>query len=73
MNETQETLLSIGTKVTFINDYGVEFTNKTITGYFEPTKESALDYRLYHEHGYRYYIDSDAPWMPKKPESLKPE
>jgi hypothetical protein len=73
MNTQQEQLLPIGTKVTFVNDYGLEFKGYTITGYFEPSKESGLDYRLYHQQGYRYYIDSDAPWMPKKPKSLRVE
>lgn len=53
----------IGDVVTFTNDYGVKFTGRKVTGFLEET-------HFLYEHGYRYYIESDAPWMPVKEESL---
>lgn len=53
----------IGDVVTFTNDYKVKFTGRKVIGFVEET-------HFLYEHGYRYYIESDAPWMPVKEESL---
>lgn len=56
-----------GDKVTYVNDYGCVFEGKTITRIMERTDDESL-YCL----GYRYYIDTDCPWMPVKESNLLP-
>jgi hypothetical protein len=65
----KDQLLPIGTKVTFVNDYGVKFPRKTITGYFTTELTSGIHFRMY-ERGFRYFIDTDAPWMPVRTDQL---
>lgn len=54
--------LKIGDKVTFTNDYGCVFENKTIMGFCKDWLE-----------GRHVYIDSDCYWFPKSIESLTKE
>lgn len=57
----------VGDKVTFTNDYGVEFHNLTVTGlYTKPDCECSL-----YANGARYYLDTDAHWFPHKESSLR--
>lgn len=48
--------------VTFTNDYGVSFHSLRVIGFTKPEHE--VNGRFIH-------IDSDSPWFPVKPESLK--
>lgn len=51
---------SVGDKVSFVNDYGVRFDNRTVVGFdLEPLC------------GRYIYIDSDSPWMPVRPSHLR--
>jgi len=53
--------------VTFTNDYGVKFRNKTIT---EITTEAQYFGRL-ERHGFMYFYEpSDSPWFPVKESQL---
>jgi len=73
MNATTPLRFKIGDAVTFTNDYGVVFKGRKVTGYFKPeANDDGINSRLY-SYGYRYFIDSDAPWMPTKESALTPE
>lgn len=52
-----------GDHVTYTNDSGVVFTNKTVTGIYE--KEANL-----YKYGFRYFIDKESFWMPVKEKNL---
>ena len=54
----------VGDKVTYTNEGGVVFEGYTVTRLLHPSAD------LYPQ-GYRYFIDSDAYWMPKKESELK--
>lgn len=54
-----ESLLKVGNKVTFTNEYGVAFSGHTIQGF--PTDK---------EYAYKAYIDSDCYWCAKPFNSL---
>ena len=49
----------VGDKVTFTNDYGVEFHDKTVTGFASTV-----------EHGRFVFLDIDSWWFPVRPENL---
>lgn len=49
----------VGDIVTYTNDYGVEFSNKVVTGFASEV-----------EYGRFVYIDNDSWWFPHSPESL---
>lgn len=53
---------TVGTSVMFTNDYGVQFGPHRVIGFAKPEHE---------QHGRFIHIDSDSPWFPVKPESLK--
>lgn len=58
----QNTDFQVGDKVTFVNDYGVSFTGKTIT------EIEVIDGEL------RYHIvPTDCPWFPKRSRNLERE
>ena len=52
----------LGDKVTFTNQYGVEFKDKTIIGF---SHDGDL-----HKYGNHIHIDTDAYWFPHKEEEL---
>lgn len=54
-----------GDIVTFINDFGFRRSGKTVTRIMKREEDESL-YCI----GYRYYIDSDSPWMPVKETQL---
>ena len=56
----------VGDKVTFVNDYGCVFEGMTITKLMKRADNEGL-----YCSGYRYYIDSDCPWMPVKESNLR--
>jgi hypothetical protein len=60
----KEQLLPIGTKFTFVNDYGIEFEGYEIMSYCKKDDDM-------YQYGYRYYSNGEAHWMPKKPEHIK--
>ena len=49
----------VGDKVTFTNDYGVEFHDKTVTGFASTV-----------EHGRFVFLDIDSWWFPVRPKNL---
>lgn len=49
----------VGDKVTFTNDYGVEFHDKTVTGFASTV-----------EYGRFVFLDIDSWWFPVRPENL---
>lgn len=51
--------LKVGDKVTFTNDYGVEFHDKTVTGFASTV-----------EYGRFVFLDIDSWWFPVRPENL---
>ena len=53
----------IGDKVDFVNDFGVVFENKTITG---------IDFEMTPGEARYYYGPSDSPWFPAKESNLYP-
>lgn len=57
--------LRVGDKVTYTNDYGVEFKGHTIVGFTN-------DHLLF-KYGNCVYLDTDSYWFPVKPESLRKE
>ena len=63
----QKLKFKVGDKVTYINDYGCTFEDKTITKIMERADDESL-----YCSGRRYYIDSDCPWMPVEEANLRP-
>lgn len=53
---------AIGDKVQFTNDQGCVFAPRTVIGFARPGSEVG---------GRFVYIDSDCPWCPVSPDSLK--
>lgn len=49
----------VGDRVTFTNDYGVEFHDKTVTGFASTV-----------EHGRFVFLDIDSWWFPVRPKNL---
>lgn len=65
VNGVQEAFgLKVGDKVTFTNDYGVTFAPRVVVG-FVP------DFELDNQQERSVYINSDSPWFPVRPSSLK--
>lgn len=62
LNSTENSDLKIGDKVTFTNDYGVQFHNKEILGFRK--NDNFLSDRV-------VYIDSDAYWFASNLKELK--
>jgi hypothetical protein len=58
---------NIGDAVIYTNDYGVKFHFR-IVGFYKDDKPDWL-----YAQGYRYYVNSNSPWMPVKESSLKPD
>ncbi len=57
---------SIGDRVIYTNDYGVEF-HQTVTGFYSPEGPCSLYAR-----GHRYLLDKQSWWMPVSELSLRP-
>ncbi|MCZ2222542.1 MAG: hypothetical protein LC122_02815 [Chitinophagales bacterium] len=62
LKSTENSDLKIGDKVTFTNDYGVQFENKEILGFRK--NDNFLSDRV-------VYLDSDAYWFASKLKELK--